>query len=97
MIHEHQSPTSSIIWNKPAVIQFFSGPPNNWDQRTIETNIFKRYAISQTQRSTPFDPHSIMVYPILPEWTLDGFEIQMNMAISQGDKQFIKDWYPHMI
>ncbi len=93
MIHEHQSPDSGIIWNKPAVIQFFSGPPNNWDRAKIEANVFRRYTHQQTNYTT-FDPASIMVYPILREWTLNGFEARMNTALSQNDKQFIRAWYP---
>jgi serralysin len=93
MIHEHQSPASGILWNKPAIIQFLAGPPNKWSLGDIETNIFRRYKTSQTQ-FTLFDPYSIMLYPIPAEWTLNSFEIQMNTTLSQTDKQFIEAWYP---
>jgi hypothetical protein len=31
--HEHQNPNAGITWNRPAVLAYFSGPPNNWDPR----------------------------------------------------------------
>ncbi len=42
LIHEHQNPNRPINWNRAAVIADLSGPPNNWDEETIENNIFKR-------------------------------------------------------
>jgi hypothetical protein len=37
--HEHQNPDTPIDWNRVAVIADLSGPPNNWDEATIESNI----------------------------------------------------------
>jgi hypothetical protein len=37
--HEHQNPDTPIDWNRAAVIADLSGPPNNWDEATIESNI----------------------------------------------------------
>ncbi len=37
--HEHQNPNAGIIWDEDAVNSYFSGPPNNWDEDTIFSNI----------------------------------------------------------
>jgi hypothetical protein len=39
LIHEHQR-LDPVAWNKPAVIADLSGPPNKWNAKTIEQNMF---------------------------------------------------------
>jgi hypothetical protein len=93
LIHEHQNPNHPIAWNRAAVIADLSGPPNNWDEATIENNIFKRYEPSELE-STPVDPASIMMYPIPASWTTDGFSVGLNDNLSATDTDFIKKAYP---
>jgi len=62
LIHEHQSPgKGGFEWNKPKVIRDLSGPPNFWDKRTIQSNIFYRYKKSKIS-GTKYDKKSIMHY-----------------------------------
>lgn len=93
LIHEHQNPQGAIQWNKPAVIKDLSGPPNNWDEATIEHNIFKKYDPAAVI-GTAVDAASIMMYPIPKSWTLDGFSSGFNTALSVNDKALIKQVYP---
>src|ERR1039458_9188069 len=44
-IHEHQNPLNPIVWNRDAVIQDLSGPPNNWSPDVIERNMFDTYKV----------------------------------------------------
>jgi serralysin len=92
LIHEHQSPTHAISWNRAAVIADLSGPPNNWGPETIENNIFKRYDPAELT-STPVDRLSIMMYPIPASWTTDGFSAGFNRELSDVDKEFVRDAY----
>jgi serralysin len=93
LIHEHQNPDHPISWNRAAVIADLSGPPNNWDEETIENNIFKRYDPAQLT-TTKVDPESIMMYPIPASWTTDGFSVDLNRELSSTDVDFIKKAYP---
>jgi hypothetical protein len=93
LIHEHQNPTEPIQWNRAAVIADLSGPPNNWDEATIENNIFKRYEPGEVD-STAVDPRSIMMYPIPAAWTLDAFSVELNGELSETDVEFIRSAYP---
>ena len=70
-----------------------SGPPNNWDEATIEHNIFKQYD-PESLLSTPTDALSIMMYPIPASWTTDGFSADLNRDLSDTDEKFIRDAYP---
>lgn len=93
LIHEHQNPIGSINWNRAAVIADLSGPPNRWDEATIEHNIFKKYDPAEVD-ATDVDNRSIMMYPIPAAWTTDGFSAGLNRTLSETDKEFIHDAYP---
>lgn len=93
MTHEHQNPRGNAIdWNKPVVISALSGPPNNWDEATIQHNLFDKYSVDQINGSQ-FDPESIMLYSFPPSWTLDGFHTEPNEVLSELDKAFAKQIY----
>lgn len=91
-IHEHQNPQGGIQWNKDAVRHDLSGPPNNWDDDTINKNMFKFYDLKDLQM-TPVDGRSIMLYPIPAAWTLDKFSAGMNSELSETDKQLAREVY----
>ena len=95
-IHEHQQPGSPLKWNRQLVFQLFSGPPNNWSDKQIESNIFEKYAAEQINW-TEFDPDSIMLYHFPPGLFLDGVGTSLNTELSSLDKKFISDLYPRRI
>jgi serralysin len=92
LIHEHQNPNHPIQWNRDAVTQDLSGPPNNWDEQKIQTNMFAKYDLAGVI-ATPVDQDSIMMYPIPSSWTLDGFSAGMNRELSSQDKELIRKVY----
>lgn len=92
LIHEHQNPQGGIRWNKPAVIHDLSGPPNNWDEATIENNMFRVYSGVD---ATNVDSTSIMMYPIPASWTEGGlFSAGLNSTLSDTDRQKTREVYP---
>ena len=93
-IHEHQNPAGGIPWNKQAVYDALSGPPNNWDRATIDHNMFETYDKEQTQY-TDVDRQSIMMYPIDPTWVTDPkYAVGFNDDLSATDRSFIAKQYP---
>lgn len=94
LIHEHQNPKGGIRWNRAAVIKDLSGPPNNWDDATIESNMFMKYSATDVD-ATDTDPKSIMMYPIPKSWTENGyFSAELNSELSEKDRAFISEAYP---
>lgn len=94
MIHEHQHPDAGFQWDRQAVIDYYSGPPNNWNVAKIEHNVLNRYSQSRTQFSE-FDIESIMLYPINQAHTVGDFEVDWrNETLSEIDKAFIAQLYP---
>lgn len=93
LIHEHQNPDRPIAWNRAALKHDLAGPPNNWDEATIENNMFKRYD-ARSLMTTQVDGRSIMMYPIPASWTTDGFSAGFNTDLSETDKKFIRNAYP---
>lgn len=59
--HEHQNPKAGIVWDEQAVLDTFSGPPNNWDAARIRHNILRKLPLSEV-RGSEWDPDSIMHY-----------------------------------
>lgn len=94
-IHEHQSPASGIPWDRPAVYEFYSGPPTHWSPNQVEENVITRYNGTLTQY-TEFDPESIMIYPIPEELTVGGYSVEWGTELSAMDKEWIGVCYPTM-
>jgi len=40
--HEHQNPNAGIVWDEDAVLDYFRGPPNNWNDQQINWNILRK-------------------------------------------------------
>ena len=92
LIHEHQNPNHPIQWNKDAVVHDLSGPPNNWNLQTIQSNMFAKYELADVD-ATEVDKDSIMMYPIPISWTLDGFSAGLNSKLTDQDKELVRAIY----
>lgn len=93
LIHEHQHPRAGIPWDKPKVYAWYAGPPNNWSAATVDSNLFARYAESQTNANA-YDKLSIMHYSVPNELTVGDFAVVRNSRISEGDKELMRQQYP---
>ena len=93
-IHEHQQPKEHLQWNVQAVYAQFSGPPNNWDKATIDSNILEKYSQNGITE-TIFDRHSIMLYQFPAELFLNHVGTPLNHHLSAKDKSFIQKLYPN--
>lgn len=92
-IHEHQNPDGGIPWNKDAVYAYYTGPPNYWTREQVDTNLFQVYNRELTSFSA-LDKTSIMMYPIDPSFTTNGYSVGLNRALSIQDIAFIGEMYP---
>lgn len=59
--HEHQNANAGIVWDVDAVNNYFSGPPNNWDEERIYHNILRKISLAEVEGSN-WDKNSIMHY-----------------------------------
>lgn len=90
LLHEHESPTSGIQWDKEAVYKYYEGV---WDKETVDAQIFSTYHITYTN-GTKYDNKSIMHYPINPKHTKNNYKVDWNWEISAGDKEIAGKLYP---
>lgn len=95
--HEHQNPNSTLVWNEPAVLTYFGGPPNNWDEATTRWNILRRLPPSDVT-GTEWDPNSIMHYSF-PPGVIERPEayragLRPEPGLSERDKQAARAFYP---
>jgi len=96
--HEHQNPNAGIEWNEPAVIAYFSGPPNNWDEAQIRHNILRKIDPALVEGSA-WDRDSIMHYYFNAGLISQPDEFQTNSLIpaaglSKVDKERVRKFYP---
>jgi hypothetical protein len=93
-IHEHEAPTFTRKWNKLAVYEAFSGPPNKWTKAEIDSNVLHKYS-PKGLSSTEFDPKSIMLYEFPAELFSDGKgPTNENTKLSVKDIGKISEMYP---
>ena len=85
LIHEHQSPSANIQWDKEKVYALFKAMTPPWDKTKVDQNVFEKYRRSSTNFSQ-FDPMSIMAYAFPASLTLNGQGIFGNWELSAIDK-----------
>jgi serralysin len=90
--HEHQFPHNEIQWNKPAVIAALGA--QGWKAEDVKRFVFDKMGEDAVCTKDPgFNVKSIMLYPIPPEWTLNGFSSSTNTEISAGDIKCLSGLY----
>ena len=92
MVHEHQNPEGGIQWNVPAVLSYFRGAPNYWNDDQIYFNVIDKYA-SSLLNASEFDPQSIMLYAFPSSLTTNGVGTQANAIMSPTDIEWMRRVY----
>ena len=89
--HEHLHPDANIPWDKPKVYAAYRNI--GWtDAETDKMVLNQRPPSTITQ--TPYDPKSIMHYPVDNELTVGDFEVVENHKLSEQDIALMKLIYP---
>lgn len=92
LLHEHYSPVAGIPWNKEAVYTELK-KTQGWSKETVDVNLFQQYNVTYTN-GTKYDKKSIMHYPVFARWTTNGFNVDWNNDLSEGDIELISLLYP---
>ena len=85
--HEHQNPYAKIPWDRDAIYNELGGPPYNWSRPYIDENLLDVYKGSACPGQKSWDPHSIMMYQIWPEFLDPNVPISRNLyrELTQGN------------
>jgi hypothetical protein len=92
MVHEHQNPEGGIDWNVPAVLSYFGGSPNYWNEDQIYFNVIDKYN-STLLNASKFDPNSVMLYAFPASLTNDGTATHANPIMSPVDIEWMEKVY----
>ena len=95
LIHEHQSPTANVQWNKPYVYWYF-WQHHGWAKADVDRNLFQEFE-KTTIRASSLDKESIMGYYIPPIFTLNQQEFPQNYILSKMDESYIGKLYPKLL
>jgi hypothetical protein len=93
MIHEHTRQDAALPWNCKEIYDELSGPPNNWDKATINSNVFEPTSMSQLFASK-YDPKSIMHYYFPPQFFSEPVNLPQNVRLSCLDVCLLRRMYP---
>ncbi|KAI8664520.1 Peptidase M12A domain-containing protein [Fusarium keratoplasticum] len=88
MVHEHQHPDCPAVWNYREIQR-----KTGWKCAQIYKNYDRSFV--RGTKPLPYDPESIMHYPIAPEDTRDGMMfVPHAWVLSEGDRRFLMSLYP---
>lgn len=90
--HEHQHPHANIPWDRETVYAYYART-QGWDRATVDYQVLNRKT-ARTLEATPFDPSSIMQYPVPPEHTSGKLVVGWNDKLSPCDVELLRRLYP---
>jgi len=109
--HEHNSPNVTYHWQEAQIIVDME--QRGWNAQIVRKNIIESLLNGNSRSAffaTPFDPQSIMIYPIPKNWvsaedlanaqqcpdaaTTPDYCVAPNSDLSDLDQQGIADFYP---
>lgn len=96
--HSQANPKAGIVWDEHAVIRYFAGPPNYWDEQTTRWNVLRKLLPTEVEGSD-WDLNSIMQYSFPAGLILEPEEYQVEPLIpepglSATDRERAKEFYP---
>jgi hypothetical protein len=100
--HEHQNPHARIPWNRDAVYDILGASPYNWSREKIDSNLLHVYRGSACPGQSTWDPHSIMMYQLWPEFLDSSLSTDSllyreltggNKLISRRDRECVERLY----
>lgn len=83
----------TVVFNKPAVYQWFTGPPNNWTQAEVDQQILTPLDLAGVEHSD-WDKRSIMEYFFESSWLIPPTDIPQTTDLSPIDIDRAAAWYP---
>ncbi len=92
LLHEQSYP-GAINWKKTDSVYKYYRETQGWDKSKVDFNVFEMSNQFYTN-GTEYDPKSIMHYSIAAWQTTDGYSMQDNYELSEGDKTLIAALYP---
>jgi hypothetical protein len=98
MPHEHQNPKSGIVWNEPAVYEYYESLEDPWEPSEIYDNVIKKLDLDSVKGSD-WDIRSIMHYPTKAGLIAKPEELRINgtpenFVLSPNDILWAKSSYP---
>ena len=86
--HEHQNPQGGDIFDRAAVLAYFS---NSMEKEAIEDTLLAKVEYPGTRA---YDPTSIMTFAFPRQVFRQGKETRPGDGLSESDKKYIASLYP---
>ncbi|MCX5741281.1 MAG: M12 family metallopeptidase [Proteobacteria bacterium] len=90
--HEHQNPNLKVTWNKEFMYAYYQRT-QGWDRAQVDRQVLTPLSADKVD-AKEFDPASIMLYPMLADFTVEKLVTPRNFDVSAIDKKYIGQLYP---
>ncbi|MDA8746649.1 hypothetical protein N9M66_00375 [Litoreibacter sp.] len=94
LIHEHQNPNASLVWDRELLISEYLRLVPNWTEEDIDRSIIRKADSIRYKHYRQFDPNSVMNYDFKPSLIISGPRISRGPRLSSSDIEFIERLYP---
>lgn len=96
--HEHQNPNAGIVWDEPAVLDYYTGAPNFWTEEQTRWNVLRKLSQFEVEGSD-WDRDSIMHYWIKKGLVLEPEDLRNvdhfpEPGLSEMDRETVMGFYP---
>lgn len=91
-MHEHQRPDAPLTWNHPIVYKHYL-ETYGWPREQVDKEVIQPLQYQKLVMSPEFDRLSVMMYPVLKEFTKEGFVQPWNSQISTTDRSVMAGIY----
>jgi hypothetical protein len=91
--HEHLHPQGGIKWKEDVVIKWYK--EQGWTEAQVRQHVLKAYtgASYLCKGAGSYDDKSVMIYPILSEWTQNGYSVTPSSQLSPNDLSCVNSIY----
>ena len=90
LVEEHTNPNAVIPWDTGAVYRYYTGT-QGWTRDQVQNLIFRHQRLGAYR---PFDPKSVMMFPIPSGLTGGRLVVGSNDSLSASDKALAAQLYP---
>jgi hypothetical protein len=91
-LHEHQRPGVPLTW-KPEIVYPYYLNTYGWSEEQVKKEVIRPLQYQDLVKSPEFDRLSVMMYPVLKDFTKEGFVQPWNSRITDTDRSLMATFY----
>lgn len=91
-LHEHRRPDAPLTWKKKIVYAHYL-KEYAWSEEQVDAQVIMPFTYHSVVSSPQFDRASVMMYPVLKDFTEEGFTQPWNSTLTEWDRSVVAALY----